>query len=368
MAARVGLFLPSLRGGGAERAAVTLANALAASGVEVEMLLARAEGPYLAHLAPAVEVVDFGLRRVVQSIPALASRLRRGGLGAVLSTVTNANLALLAARHLAGAPVRVVVREGNTLSEVAALSRGVAERLLPTFARRFYPSADLILANSRGVAEDLVASLGLPAASIRVLPNPVALEPVRQAAREAPGIPLPEPTFPLLVAAGRLVPQKDFLTLLRAVALLRERLPVHLALLGEGPERGRLEAEAARLGLSTALSLPGFLPNPHAVMARARALVLSSRWEGMPNVLLEAMALGVPVVATDCPSGPRELLAEGRFGPLVPVGDAPALAAAIAATLASPPAGEELRARAAAFDVTALLPAYLAALGIAGGA
>jgi glycosyltransferase involved in cell wall biosynthesis len=141
---------------------------------------------------------------------------------------------------------------------------------------------------------------------------------------------------PVVLAAGRLERQKDFPTLLRAFALLRAERPVRLVVLGEGAWRERLAALAATLGVAADVDLPGFQPNPYPFLARTRVFALSSRWEGSPNVLTEAMALGTPVVATDCPSGPREILADGRYGPLVPMGDAPALAAALARALDEP--------------------------------
>ncbi|MGD9299694.1 MAG: glycosyltransferase, partial [Thiohalocapsa sp.] len=167
---------------------------------------------------------------------------------------------------------------------------------------------------------------------------------------------------PVLLGAGRLERQKDFPTLLRAFAALRGERRCRLVLLGEGAWRHRLTAEAAALGVAADLDLPGFQSNPYPFLARARVFVLSSAWEGSPNVLTEAMALGTPVVATDCPSGPREVLADGRFGRLVPVGDAAALAKAMAATLANPLPAAVLQHAVAAYRSDASAAAYAAAL------
>ncbi len=191
----------------------------------------------------------------------------------------------------------------------------------PWLARRFYPWADTVIAVSEGVADDLVSCLGLSRAQITVIPNPVVSDDIEALANE----PLEHPWFapgapPVLLAAGRLTTQKAFPTLLQAFARLVPERDLRLMILGEGPDRGALQAEIDALGLGARVALPGFDPNPFRYLARARLFVLSSAWEGLPGVLIQAMACGTPVVSTDCPSGPREVLENGRLGPLVPVG------------------------------------------------
>jgi glycosyltransferase involved in cell wall biosynthesis len=206
--------------------------------------------------------------------------------------------------------------------------------------RRSWRRIEHIVAVSEGVAEDTVRVAGYPRAQISVIRNPV----ITDALHAQAAMPCPHPWLgadaqaaaPVILAAGRLERQKDFPTLLRAFALLHAERPVRLVVLGEGAWRERLAALAATLGVDADVDLPGFQPNPYPFLARTRVFALSSRWEGSPNVLTEAMALGTPVVATDCPSGPREILADGRYGPLVPMGDAPALAAALARALDEP--------------------------------
>jgi len=170
---------------------------------------------------------------------------------------------------------------------------------------------------------------------------------------------------PVVLAAGRLTAQKDFPTLLRAFARLVPERDLRLMILGEGPDRAALEAEIEALGLGDRVALLGFQANPFSYMARARLFVLSSAWEGLPGVLIQAMACGTPVVSTDCPSGPREVLEGGRLGPLVPVGDAEALARAIMQTLDAPLPAEILKARAAQYGLAPVSRRYLAALGLA---
>lgn len=168
----------------------------------------------------------------------------------------------------------------------------------------------------------------------------------------------------MILGAGRLTHQKDFPTLIRAFAAIDPARGLRLMILGEGPQRGALESLVRELGLSERIALPGFSPNPFAAMARARLFVLSSAWEGLPGVLIQAMACGTPVVSTDCPSGPREILSDGRYGPLVPIGDAAALAVAIAAALEQPIARERLMSRAADYRLEPVTRRYLEVMGL----
>jgi glycosyltransferase involved in cell wall biosynthesis len=245
----------------------------------------------------------------------------------MLTSLNHVNIVGLWARRIAGVQTRVVVNEQNTLSREAPNSPRRRHRLVPRLARRFYPWADEIVAVSEGAADDLVRAIGIDEHRVTVVPNPIVTPELRTMAAE----PLDDPWFadgggPVALAVGRFTQQKDFPTLLRAVAAARARRPVRLLILGDGPERVRLEALVSELGLEDAVRLPGWVVNPYPYMARADVFVLSSRWEGLPSVLIEALFCGAPVVATDCPSGPMEILEAGRHGVLVPVGDVGALA------------------------------------------
>jgi glycosyltransferase involved in cell wall biosynthesis len=320
---KIALFLPSLRGGGAERVMLNLAKGFAARGVKVDLVLAKAEGPYLAEVPPEVRVIDLKAPRVLASLPGLVRYLRRERPAALLSAMDHANVVALWARRFSGVSTRVVVSIHTTTSLALQNSRQIKARLTPYLARCFYSDADAIVAVSKGVAEDLVRITGMPAARIHVIYNPVVTPEVFARAKE----PVEHPWFdagqpPVILGVGRLTKPKDFPTLMRAFALVRRERPARLMILGEGEERPRLEALIKELGLEDDVALPGFVDNPYAYMARAAVFVLSSAWEGLPTVLVEAMACGCPVVSTDCPSGPAEILEGGKYGPLVPVGDA----------------------------------------------
>ena len=254
----------------------------------------------------------------------------------------------------------LVISIHNMLSIQLAAVPSIRNRLVVKLARWFLGSADAAICVSQGLADDFIKNTEMPPQKTHVVYNPVVFPEYDQAARE----PISHPWFapgnePVILAVGRLVVQKDYPTLLRAFSIVNKKRPVHLLILGEGQERDRLEALIQELGISENVQMPGFVKNPYAYMARARLLVLSSRWEGFGNVLAEALASGTPVVSTDCKSGPGEILAEGRFGRLVPVGDAQALAAAMLETLQTPPDQAMLRQRAQDFTLEKSVKEYL---------
>jgi glycosyltransferase involved in cell wall biosynthesis len=330
---RLAFFLPGLYDGGAERIMLNLAKGITARGFPVDLVLARAEGPFLAELPDSVRLIDLKASRVLYSTPALVRYLRHERPVALLS-ILYANIIALWARRLAGIPLRVILGEHNTLSSVVNGEGGLRWRLFPSLARRFYPWADGIVAVSTGVANDLAKLTNIPLDRIQVIYNPIVTSELFEKSKSAiehPWFKSGEP--PVLLAVGRLTIQKAFDVLIRAFAEVRKNHRVRLLILGEGEERLPLEALIREYELGQDISMPGFVPNPYPYMAHAAGFVLSSRWEGLPTVLVEAMSLGAPIISTDCPSGPREILSDGKYGLLVPVEDPRALAAAISTTL-----------------------------------
>ena len=339
---------------------VTLATEFSRSGVHVSLVLATAEGPYLSLVPPDIEIVDLKCRRVLSALPRLVGYLRRARPSGVLSAMTHANLTALWARRIAGVSTRIVVSERNTLSRTSRSAPAIKMKLMPYLARGYYPWADDIVAVSHGVADDLAEVASLPKGRITVIYNPIVSDSLTARAQQ----PLDHSWFeagrdPVVLAVGRLTPQKDFATLIHAFARARTVRRSNLVILGEGLERIRLQRLAGGLGLRDCVSMPGFVQNPLSYMSRAAVVVLSSAWEGFPAVLVEAMACGTPVVSTNCPNGPAEILEHGRYGPLVPVGDIDALAAGIANTLESRPDSNLMKHRANAFRVRDGVDAYL---------
>jgi len=329
------LFLPSLEGGGAEHVMMDLARGFVGRGFQVDLVLASAQGAFLTQVPTGVRVIDLKARRTLTALLPLVGYLRRVRPTALLATLDHANLIALIAKALAVTRTRTVIREANIPSRET--TRSHKERLLLRLMRYLYPRADALIAVSQGVADDLVTTLGLNPSRVRVIYNPVVTDQLLQQASE----PLIHPWFakgqpPVILGAGRLVLQKDFATLIRAFAGVRRQAHVRLVILGEGELRSELEMLVRELGLQGDVALPGFVDNPFPFMARAAVFALSSAWEGLPNVLIQAMALGTPVVSTDCPSGPREILKGGEYGKLVAVGDDRALAEAIQRVLELP--------------------------------
>jgi glycosyltransferase involved in cell wall biosynthesis len=335
---RFALFIPALYGGGAERATLNLATGLAGQGHAVDLVLAQAEGAYLAQVPRSVRLVILKTRRLralrtLASLPALVRYLQRERPDALLSTL-HGNIVALWARRLAGIPQRVVISEQNTFSCGNQQTPRRYSLLMPRLVTRFYPWADGIVAVSEGAADDLAHATGVPRGRIQVIYNPIVTPDLAAQAKA----PLEHAWFepgepPVILAVGRLTAQKDFGTLIRAFAWVRNARPARLLILGQGEERETLERLVRQLSLEQDVSMPGFVTNPYAFMAHAALFVLSSRWEGLPTVLVEALYCGAPLIATDCPSGPREILRDGLYGRLVPVEDAAALARTIGAAL-----------------------------------
>lgn len=324
----IAIFLPSLVGGGAERVMVTLANGFAQRGYRVDLVLAEARGPYLADVEAAVRVVDLQSRRTRKALQPLAHYLRQHRPHALLSAMNHAN----------------VGRFGASTGALCNARRGIG-----THHNR-----------CRGKSSSGMGREGSVCAfdfdKIRRLSQ--AMCPHRWLGADDP---------PVVLAAGRLCEPKDFVTLLHAFRLVRDHKRVRLIILGEGPLRAELEETVRALGLTTEdVDFPGFVANPYAYMVRAAAFVLSSRWEGLPGVLIEAMACGTAIISTDCPSGPREILQDGRWGTLVPVGDAHALAQAILRTLSTPcELLPDVKRRAQDFSQERIIDQYLTVLGLA---
>ena len=332
---RISIFVPSFAGGGAEKAMLLFAGAAAAKGHHVDLLAGSGKGPLRSSLPAGVGLRDFRCRRTAYCLPYLIAYLRKERPHALFSTIFHANVLAVAAARLAGCGTRVVLRESNVprTSLTPTLSAWTTSRLVPCF----YPFAHAVISVSDAVADELIALNPKLKSKVVVSPNPVISAETFRLSEEQPHHPwaLTEDP-PFVVAAGRLHPQKDFETLLRAFQLVTMLRRTRLIILGEGGERTRLEALTAELGLTDVVSLPGFVDNPYPFLKRAASFVLSSRYEGMPNVLIQAMAFGTPIVATDCPGGHPDLLKASGGGQLVPVGDHQRLADAITASLDLP--------------------------------
>lgn len=408
--AAVAFLLKDLKGGGVQTMTVAIANAFAERGHRVELLVCKPDGPARERVADSINIVAIpasprplarltalradpaGLTTLwrpilatretsgtLRHLPGLVAYLREQQPQALYTGTPYMNVEAALACQLAGrlaatstqaTGTRLIISEHNDLSRGHPLGSGWRKRHLPPLLARYYRRADAIVAVSKGVADDLMQRTGLPAERLQVIYNAVVTPELAKRALE----PLEFPWFaagepPVILGVGRLGRAKDFPTLVRALAAVRKTRPARLLILGEATNARRsakrkaeLDELAGELGIESHIRLQGFVDNPFPYMRQAAVFALSSLYEGFGNVLVEAMACGTPVVSTDCPSGPAEILEQGRYGPLVPVGDHQAMAAAILDILAKPPDPELLSTRAAEFSVARAVDQYEALL------
>lgn len=330
----IALFLSNLGGGGVQRVMLNLAEIFLQQGIPVDLVIARVEGAFATELPRGARIVNLGARRMAGAFLPLARYLRAERPRAMLSAGDRANLLSIWARALTRVDTRVVISVHIAVSAHWQFATHRREWMLRDVVRRFYSWADAIVTVSRAAAAELAEELGVEAGRITSIYNPVVTPELR--ARGAD--PCPHPWFqdhqpPVILGVGRLTAQKDFGTLLRAFAQVRRTRRARLLILGEGEERPELEALAGELGVVEDVEFAGFRANPFPYMSNADCFVLSSAWEGLPTVLIEALAMGAPVVATDCRTGPAEILHHGELGLLVPVRDHDRLARAIVCVL-----------------------------------
>lgn len=333
----ISLLLTDSGEGGVERMLINTASGLAGMGFKVSLIAATREVRYLDDLSADTEVITLPDRRLV---PALERYMRHSSVTHAISGKLKDDALLAAAKDSGGLSTQIYFRVGNPLGHRAsARARNRFGRWLKIQRlRRLYRKPDGCIAVSKGIRDDLIASLGVPAEKVHVLPNPVVADSLYSKSR----LPLEHPWFPaletpLIVGVGGLRRQKGFLFLLEAFSLLRSQRPCRLLIVGEGHQRRRLLTKAEELGVSEDVDLAGWLENPYPYMRGATVFALSSEWEGFGNVIVEACALGTPVVATDCPVGPREILGKTDAGRLVPFGDVHGFSQALNEIIERPP-------------------------------
>lgn len=316
---------------------LNLVEEFARQGVKIDLLALKLNSDHLDQLPEGVNLIRLKAKHSSTVVSELARYLKLNQPEVMLVAKDRPGRAALKARRKAGVETRIVIRLGTNLSAALEHKPAWQRWLRQQPLKRGYQGVDHLVPVSQGVAEDTAKVTGLPLNRMTVIRNPVITPRMLEAASQPPQHHwFSQVEKPVILAAGRLTVQKDFTTLLKAFAALLQQTPAYLIILGEGALRQDLEDLIDQLGVKKSVDLPGFQANPHAWMSAANLFVLSSRWEGSPNVLTEAIALGTAVVSTDCPSGPVELLQQGKFGPLVPVGDATALANAMQQTLANP--------------------------------
>lgn len=362
----VALYVPVVDRGGAEAVMLRLATAFVGKGLKVWLVVHHRAGSLMPMVPTDVEVVDLGVSASLVMVSAnlgailpLCRFLRDHRPDILMTPFPHANLVAVMARRLANAPTRVVLSEHAPLDAALAGHRPWRRAALQRLIGWLYPSAAAVVTVSQGVKRTVMA-LGVPGTDIHVLANPVLGEDFDSLGQQAVDHPwFRDPSRPVVIGVGRLSPEKDFATLVRAFARLREVTGARLVIVGEGWQRAHLEEIIADLGIADDVWLAGYQANPCAMISKSRVLVSSSCFEGFSLVVVEALACGCPVVATRT-AGVGEILEDGRYGRMVPVGDHDAMAAAIAATLAAPPDPALGRSRAGIFTVERSAAAYLA--------
>ena len=366
----VSFLLLTLPTDGVSRVILNLAKGFVERGLKVDIVVLKAEGDALVWIPSGARVVELnaqmqGVGKLLYLF-SLVRYLRKVQPASLIVCRDDINFGSIA-KYLAMVSTQVLLISHTNLSQYLDYSSDDVKNSFSAYLLKrflwFYGLADGIIAVSQGVADSLVNLAGRPLKQVRVIYNPVVTPEVLAKAEE----PVNHPWFaagepPVIVGVGRLQALKDFPTLIRAFALVRQHMPARLMILGDGEERQNLETLISELGLTSDIALPGFVSNPYAYMSKASVLAMSSLCEGFGNVIAEALACGTPVVTTDCPSGPAEILDFGNYGSLVPLADAEALAQAILTTITSPRNSEALRQRAKLFSLDTVVDSYLKVL------
>jgi len=362
---KIAIFVSFSGDGGVERMIVNLVEGLLEKGAMVDMIPIKKHSPHLKSLSPLANMIELGSSHTLTSLPGLIRYLKSKRPDALLAAKDRANKVAILAKMIARVPTRLVVRLGTTVSASLYGQNPLKQRIWYITMRMLYPFADRIVAVSDGVKKDLIEITGLTGNQVAVIPNPVISRRIFELSNTRVDHPwFNDDKIRVILGVGRLTRQKDFQTLIKAFARLRQRteIPCKLIILGDGVLHRPLKSLAIELGLAEHIDLPGYVENPWAYMRRASLFVLSSTWEGSPNALTEALALGVPVIATDCPSGPREILKDGYYGTLVAVGNIGQMADAMRTTLENPPNPLRLKEAVSAYTVEASSQRYLETL------
>lgn len=351
----IAVCLTSMHVGGAQRVALNLCAGLVSKGHDVDLVLVTAEGDLLQELPEEVSSVNLNADRVASSLLPLQRYLRSREPDVLYTMMTEVNVVAIVAHRLSRASTRLVISEHNMPTNSVQTMK---DKALLRAAGLIYPLADHTVTVSQGVYDDLLKVSRLLPEQTSVIYNPVDIEGIRrQAAKPVTHEWLLDENLDVVMSAGRHTPQKGFDTLLEAFAML-DSLNARLVLLGEGPETSSLEERAADLGIGDRVDFTGFVDSPFRYMAAADIFVLPSWYEGFGMVLIEAMACGCPIVSTDCPSGPAEILDEGTYGSLVPIQVPGEMADAISSVLASPPNPRIIMDRADDFAVDTIVSEY----------
>lgn len=347
---KVAFLLNNLSGGGAERVVVTLSNKLAQKGHTVDLVLARATGPFMASVSSDVRVIELFGRRMLYAIPSLVWILNRKKYDVVISGLDQPNIALLISKWFATSRTKFVVTEHNHPVASNAGAKKLIWRTVRSLRSLLYRHSDHVIAVSQVARQALISNFSVKPENCTAIYNSVDVKKAMQLASQKIHHKWFDENCKVFVAVGRLTLQKNYPLMLRALKIARRSADVRLLILGEGSERPSLKNLVSELGLEESVQLLGFQDNPFSYIGRSSGLLMTSDWEGLPTVLIEAMACGITPVSTDCPSGPSELLGKSEYGYLVPMGDADLFAGAMLEAVNYPKPAKLLTERAQGFS------------------
>lgn len=355
------IFIPSLGVGGAERVLVTLLNEFQRD--DIELVVANKVGKLSNELPKDLSIVDLKAPdtpgfSLVGSVPYLIRYLNTKRPENVLSFMTHANIVSLISSCLATHHPNIIISEHNELGASLQRSSRFRRGVVTSAIRRLYPNSDRVIAVSQGVADELHRGFGVNKQKLNVVHNPIPVDKIREDSKETPDHRwLTDYDLDVVLGVGSLHPQKDFLTLISSFAEMDEKADKRLMIIGEGPQEAKIERKISKEGLEEYVEIISYVENIYSHMGSADVFALSSAWEGFGNVIVESLASGTPVVATDC-SGPRDIM-NSQTGELVPVGDSKSMSDAIQKLLISPPPEKELRNYCSRFQSDNIAEEYL---------
>lgn len=362
---RIAFLTDKMSTGGVGRVLLNFANELSSRGVKVDLVVSKKKGPYIEILSPSVKIFEIGTTNRIGALPKLTAYLFFNRPAVMATDRLRLNFLALDAARLTRSKTKVSMTAHVPLSMRLARLKPSKRKRMEKRIRAYIPRNHSLIGVSKGVVNDMVQNLHFPSDKVHLVYNPIINKEMFEMAQEVVDHPwFKEKELPILLSAGRFYDQKDFPTLINGFEKLWKRLKCRLVILGEGEQKEEIEKLSRQKGLSEYIFMPGFVINPYKFMAQADLFVLSSKWEGFGNVLAEAMALGTPVVSTNCPYGPSEILEDGKYGPLVPVGDAGALAHAMEKVLKAPIPRELLKKGAARFTVEQSAQDFTKVLGL----
>ena len=359
------VFIPKLAGGGAEKIIIQIANSLAERGISIDFLVCSGDGVLTNKLAKNINLIELGTSRTIYSLVPLLKYLRTYKPETFLSFLNHTNLVSILARFLSGISTQLIISERNTpsVSLVKSNTSKTKNGFILVLIKILYRFSDQIIVNSVGIKMDLIELCPILKERIQIIYNPIDLKQVKLKVEEKNIHPwLNFSDEPVILSAGRLVQQKDFSTLIKAFKIARSKKRMKLLILGEGLEKSNLLKLIESLNLNSQIELTGYVENPYSFFSLASLFVLSSIWEGFPNVLIEALACGIPIVSTDCKSGPREVLDNGKYGKLIPTKNEFLLADAILKSLSENHDTELLQNRAKIYSKDVIIEKYISTI------